>query len=246
MHKEKVYAMIPARYGSQRLKLKNMALINGQPMISYAIQAAVQSRVFDKVVVNSEHALFAEAAKRYGAEFYQRPEELGSSQARSDDVVADFMRAFPEADAVAWVNPTSPLQTAQEVAETVRHFLAHRLDSLITVENKQVHCLHDHKPVNFREDEIFARTQDLLPVQAFVYSIMMWRAASFLEQYHKTGHAIFCGTFGVYPVSRLTSIIIKTRDDLLLADGLMKALAQSDGELRYDALVEEGQGRAGQ
>ena len=49
MKKLKVYAMIPARLGSTRLKMKNLALIDGKPMISYAINAAVKSGVFDKV-----------------------------------------------------------------------------------------------------------------------------------------------------------------------------------------------------
>ena len=75
-----IYAMIPARYGSTRLKMKNLALINGQPMISYAIKAAKESGVFDKVVVNSEHDIFKKIAERYNVTFYQRPDQLGSSQ----------------------------------------------------------------------------------------------------------------------------------------------------------------------
>ena len=50
-----IYAMIPARIGSTRLKMKNLALINGKPLIYYAIQAAKDSGVFDKIVLNSEN-----------------------------------------------------------------------------------------------------------------------------------------------------------------------------------------------
>ena len=56
--KKTIYAMIPARFSSVRLKLKNMALINSKPMISYSILAAKESGIFDKVFVNSDHEIF--------------------------------------------------------------------------------------------------------------------------------------------------------------------------------------------
>ena len=48
-----IYAMIPARFGSTRLKMKNLALIAGKPMISYAITAAKEAGVFNKIFINS-------------------------------------------------------------------------------------------------------------------------------------------------------------------------------------------------
>ena len=44
--KQKVFAMIPARLGSQRLKLKNLAILNGKPLIYYAVKEAKSSKVF--------------------------------------------------------------------------------------------------------------------------------------------------------------------------------------------------------
>lgn len=58
MSKIKIFAMIPARYGSTRLKMKNLALIAGEPMISYAIVAAKESGVFNRIFVNSENVIF--------------------------------------------------------------------------------------------------------------------------------------------------------------------------------------------
>ena len=49
-----VVAMIPGRMGSERLPVKNLALIDGRPMISYAIEAAIGSGVFNRVVVNTD------------------------------------------------------------------------------------------------------------------------------------------------------------------------------------------------
>ena len=92
--KGKIIAMIPARVGSERLKMKNLALINDKPLIYYSIKAAKKSCVFDNIVLNSDSLIFEKIAKRYLIDFYLRPKELGSSQTRSDDVVADFMKTY--------------------------------------------------------------------------------------------------------------------------------------------------------
>ena len=132
-----VIAMIPARMGSERLKMKNLAMLNGRPLISYAIDAAKSSGVFSRVVVNSDGDIFQRIAQRYGVDFYHRAAGLGSSDTRSDEVVYDFMLKY-SCDAVAWVNPISPLQTAEEIRKVVEHFIEKRLDSLITVEDQPV------------------------------------------------------------------------------------------------------------
>ena len=137
--------MIPARIGSTRLKMKNLALLNGRPLIAYAIIAAQQAGVFDRIVINSDSTVFQIIAERYGVEFYKRPEHLGSSTTKSDDVVLDFMQNH-SSEVVVWVNPISPLQTGNEIKQVVDYFKKEQLDSLIT-KDEQVHCIHQGKPL---------------------------------------------------------------------------------------------------
>lgn len=234
-----IIAMVPARIGSTRLKMKNLVLINGKPLISYAIEAAKASGVFSRVVVNSDSEIFAGIAKRYGADFYLRPAELGSSATKSDDVVYDFMAKHPS-DIVAWVNPTSPLQTGDEIRSVINYFVEEKLDTLITVKNEQVHCIFEGRPVNFNTEEIFAQTQDLKPVQPFVYSIMMWRNKTFMDTFDRQKYALFCGKIGYYPVSKETSIIIKTKEDIMLADFVMRAQSSAgEYEVKYDGIIKK-------
>ena len=231
--------MIPARIGSSRLKMKNLALINGKPLIYYAIQAAKASDVFDKIIINSDHQIFSEIADRYNVDFYPRPKKLGSSETKSDDVVADFVQDHPQADIVAWVNTTSPFQSGSEIAQVVKYFLDEKLDSLITVETKQVHTICDSKPVNYQPDESFAQTQDLVPIKPFVYSVMMWRADCFIQNYTNKGHAMICGKFDVYPVNKMTAFIVKTEEDLKMVDLMMHAHYEnsSKNQIAYDQLI---------
>ena len=54
----KIIAMIPARMGSQRVKQKNIRLLNGKPLISHIVDTAVRSNVFDEIYINSESDIF--------------------------------------------------------------------------------------------------------------------------------------------------------------------------------------------
>ncbi|MBP6343350.1 MAG: acylneuraminate cytidylyltransferase family protein [Candidatus Omnitrophica bacterium] len=231
--KPKIVAMIPARKGSERLKAKNLALLNGRPLVSYAIEAAKKSGVFDRIVVNSEDDIFYDIAKEYGAEFYKRPEEFANSTAKSDTVVQDFILQNP-CDIVVWVNPISPLQTGEEIKAVIDHFIKEGLDTLITVRNEQVHALLDGNPLNFRHKEVFAQTQDLKPVGLFVYSIMMWRSETFSAHFKENGHAVLCGKVGYYPVGKLSAIIIKHEEDLRMVEYILAGMeARKDFSLSY-------------
>ena len=81
--------------------------------------------------------------------------------------MADFMNVYPEADIVVWVTPISPFQTGKEVLSVVNYFVANKLDSLITVEEMQVHCNFKNQPVNYNKDEEFSQTQDLIKIHPF-------------------------------------------------------------------------------
>lgn len=237
----KIIAMIPARVGSERLKLKNLALINDKPLIFYAIQAARNSGLFDEIVLNSDSNIFEKISKRYNINFYLRPKNLGSSDTKSDDVVADFMKQYNPEDIVVWVNTVNPFHSAQNITEVITYFIKNNLDSLITVEEKQVHTNFQNKPLNYKIEEPFDKTQDLEKVQPFVYSLMMWRVSTFISHYKKNGFALFSGKFGVYKVDGLLTIKIKTEKDLLLADKIMRSM-ESNRELnilKYDKLVEK-------
>jgi CMP-N-acetylneuraminic acid synthetase len=239
MKQPKIIAMIPARIGSTRLKMKNLALIDGKPMIYYTIKAAQESGIFDRIILNSDSKVFEAIADRYGVEFYHRPEELGSSTTKSDDVVLDFIKKN-SCNIVVWVNPTSPLQTGSEIKTVIDYFQKEKLDSLITVENKLVHTIWQNKPINFVENDKFAQTQDLIPVQPFVYSIMMWRTSPFVEAMKEKGYAFFTGKVGFHPVSKETGIIIKTAEDLRLIDYIVRARKESN-EIQYDPIIKEVQ-----
>ncbi len=228
--------MIPARTGSERLRYKNLRLLRNKPVISYAIEAAKKANIFDDIILNSDGICFNEIAKRHKVKFYHRPAELANSQTRSDDVIADFMERF-DGDVLVWVNPIAPLQPAEEINNAVSHFLKYELDTLITVKNEQTHCLYKGLPINYDTEELFAKTQDLIPVQCMVYSVMMWRYSSFLDHYAKNGYALLSGKVGYFPVSFFSTIILKHEEDIQLAEAVLLG-RENDVKPAYDPVAE--------
>lgn len=237
-HKKNIIAMIPARMGSTRLKLKNLALIDGKSMIAYAIEASREAKIFDRIVLNSDGEIFKDIAEQYEIEFYLRPNELGSSTTKSDDVVMDFIEHFP-CEIVTWVNPIAPLQTASEVRSIVKYFQDNDVDSLITVINLQAHCVYEGRPVNFSIDEKFAQTQDLSPVQELAYTVMMWKTNPFVDSMQSKGYAILNGKVCYYPVNKISGMIVKTEQDLKLVEFMMRSRQAIDSSIEYHGLAKK-------
>ena len=64
---KKIIAIITARGGSKRIPRKNIKEFCGKPIIEYPINAALQSGIFDEVMVSTDSKEIAEIAQRYGA-----------------------------------------------------------------------------------------------------------------------------------------------------------------------------------
>lgn len=221
MKRPKCIGMIPARIGSTRLKRKNLALVNGVPMVGRVARAALESECFDRVIVNGDSSLFQKVAQEVGCEYFSRNERLGGDFITSDEVVSDFLQAH-DCDYLFWVNSTSPLVRPEEIKSVVTNFIETGADSLITVERKFVHAMCGDEALNFSRGETFARTQDLKPVDCFVYSIMGWNTNTFKQSFASTGFGIMCGEFLTLPISKLSALIVKSPEDLLIVDAVAK------------------------
>jgi pseudaminic acid cytidylyltransferase len=82
-------AIIPARGGSKRIPRKNIKPFHGKPMISYAIEAALKSGLFEHVLVSTEDHEIAEIAKNHGAQVpFMRPSNLADDYTPTAPVIA--------------------------------------------------------------------------------------------------------------------------------------------------------------
>jgi pseudaminic acid cytidylyltransferase len=84
----KKVAIIPARGGSKRIPNKNIKVFAGQPIISYSINAAKDSKLFDRIILSTDSKEIAEIGKSYGAEVpFMRPSELADDYTGTADVL---------------------------------------------------------------------------------------------------------------------------------------------------------------
>jgi len=80
-------AIIPARGGSKRIPRKNIKEFCGKPLIAYSIETALNSKLFEKVLVSTDSEEIAAIAKQYGAEVQIRPVRLADDFTNSGEVV---------------------------------------------------------------------------------------------------------------------------------------------------------------
>ena len=83
---KRIIGLIPARQGSERIKHKNIKNFFSHPLLAYAIQSAIKSKLFEKVVVSTDSLKYAKIAKYYGAEVLSlRPKKISSSKSPDYD-----------------------------------------------------------------------------------------------------------------------------------------------------------------
>jgi pseudaminic acid cytidylyltransferase len=84
--------IIPARGGSKRIPRKNIKPFLGKPIIAYSIEAALQSQLFDEVMVSTDDSEIAEIARKYGAVVpFMRSVDKASDYATTYDVIEEVL-----------------------------------------------------------------------------------------------------------------------------------------------------------
>jgi CMP-N-acetylneuraminic acid synthetase len=111
--------LIPARGGSKTVPRKNIRLLQGKPLIAYTIEAALRSKLLDKVVVSTDDEEIREIALQYGAEVpFLRPAEISQDQSGDLPVIRHVLEWYKENyqqqfEKIVYLRPTTPFKTGQ-------------------------------------------------------------------------------------------------------------------------------------
>jgi len=133
-----ILVVIPARGGSVGVPRKNIKDLNGQPLIAYAIKAALGTKYNLDVVVSTDDAEIASIAKHYGADVpFLRPKEISDSNTTLILVAKHAMEYFISIgrhyDAVLSLQPTAPLIQSKTIENTISKLYDSDFTSIITV-----------------------------------------------------------------------------------------------------------------
>ncbi|MBO5473844.1 MAG: pseudaminic acid cytidylyltransferase [Lachnospiraceae bacterium] len=129
-------AIITARGGSKRIPRKNVKPFCGKPIITYSIKAALDSGLFDEVMVSTEDEEIAQIAREAGAQVpFMRSSESAGDYASTDDVLLEVLEAYRTQgrtfDSFCCLYPTAPFVTAEKLKTAMA--LLEKADSVMPV-----------------------------------------------------------------------------------------------------------------
>lgn len=217
----RIIGEIPARLGSVRVKQKNLRDLNGRPMISYAINAAKNSKKLTEFYVNTESDSIGDVAISHGARYFKRDSHLATDEAKQDDFNYDFI-VKTKADYLVLINPVCPLINGNDIDAVIQFAIEKNYDTVVTVKEEKLHGFCNNEPINFDSKGALPRTQDIPPLQVCTWSVCVWKAQPFKESYEKNKFACFVGKVGFFPIHPKKSIKVSEEEDFKMAELLLK------------------------
>lgn len=222
--------VIPARGGSKGVPGKNIKELAGKPLIAYTIRAAIESEIFENVIVSTDSGEIAETAVKYGAKVpFLRPAELSGDNISSDDAIlhglAYYQKQGINYNEVCKLQPTSPLRTSRHLRDAYRMFKERNADYLVSV------CECEHSPLwsgiigddlrldNFISDKVKrACRQDMPSFYRLNGAIYMGKVSSFCQ------NKSFLGKNSIaYIMGQEESVDIDSALDFMLAELLINS-----------------------
>jgi len=166
-------AVIPARGQSKRIPRKNVKDFCGKPIIGWSIEAAINTGLFDKIMVSTDDQEIAEVARSFGAETpFIRPAELSDDFTGIIPVVAhaiEWLAANDERPAteICCILATAPFVLPADLAAGAEQLQQQRCDYAFSVTDfafpiqRAIRILHENRVEMFWPENFDIRSQDL-------------------------------------------------------------------------------------
>lgn len=229
MVKKPLVAIIPARGGSKGLTGKNIKYLIDKPMISWTIEAALNSKYISDVFVSTESKEIAEISKKHGAIVpFMRPNNLAKDDSIASETYLytinklnnDFSKNI---DAFVVLQPTSPLRTHIHIDEAIELFYNKNADSVISFyENPHppnwLRNINENGYLKYLENQINLKNRQDYPMTYLPNGAIYILRLNLLEKY-KTYY--FDKTVP-YLMSRRDSIDIDDEFDFEIAECILK------------------------
>jgi len=154
--KLEILALIPARSGSKSIENKNIRLFSEKPLIAHSIEHGLSSDLIDRVVVSTDSPVYAEIARKYGADVpFLRP--VAISQDNSTDLEA-FTHAINwlsenesyMPDICVHLRPTYPIRNVQDINHAIQ----------MVIDNSDIHSVRSVVPVDETPFKMWFRGAD--------------------------------------------------------------------------------------
>ena len=163
--------IIPARGGSKRIPKKNIKEFLGRPIIAYSIRTAIDSKLFDEVMVSTDDIEIAEIAKKYGAKVpFIRSLKNSSDFATTFDVIEEVINYYRnhnmEFNNVCCLYSCAPFVTTKTLSKAYNRLHEKEFDTVLPVVpysspiNRALKINHEKIHMIY-EENLNVRSQDL-------------------------------------------------------------------------------------
>ena len=226
----KIIAIIPARGGSKGVKDKNIRLVDGKPLIQYTIDAALESILINKVVVDTDSDRIAEVASSDHIEVLIRPAELALDHSSIVPVALRVLWYFAQQneifDAIVLLQPTSPIKTGHHIDKAIQLLFddddTDATISVVAMEDthpaRMYHLNKQNQLIPLHQDLETKRRQDLEPVYYRNGCIYAIKTKALLEQ-----ETFMPANKKAYIMPSNWLANIDDERDLIIAEALVKA-----------------------
>lgn len=226
--------IIPARGGSKRIPRKNIKHFSGKPIISYSIQAALDSKLFDEVMVSTDDSEIAEIAKKYGAKVpFLRSDNNSNDFATTLDVIYEVIDNYKTQnksfDNVCCIYPTAPFVTTQKLFKSLELLNNKELDTVFPVIKYSFPVQRAMRKFQkkfirmIQPEHMETRSQDLEPTYHDAGQFYWFKTERILEQ-----KKIWTDSTGFIEINELEAQDIDTETDWKIAE--LKYKMMTDGE----------------
>lgn len=209
----KSICVIPAKGTSNRLPHKNIKPFLGKPVIEYTIEAALESGVFDRVVVSTDDLDISDIAQNAGVLGYIRSPETCVDDAPMIDAVVEILMDYP-ADYVCMAYACSPFITADLLREADAIVKGGEFDC--------VYPIYRAEPIERAQVIVDGKLMSRFPIYDNVNS------QGFPDTYHSAGQFYYCDAKKVMEhrtvmLARRWGIIVPEAVDIDTAEDWEKA-----------------------
>lgn len=201
-----ILAVIPARAGSKRLKNKNVLPLLGKPLMSYTIQSAMDSKLFDDVLVSTDSESIARVARQYGAVVpFLREPKLADDHTPVSEATTRALEQMEEYtgkkyEAIVQLMPNCPCRTAQDMIAAYKQFVYSKANFQISVfpfgwMNPwwAMRIKQEYKPLPLFPQAYKKRSQDLERLYCPTGAIWIARAKALQKEktFYGKGYTVF-------------------------------------------------------
>jgi CMP-N-acetylneuraminic acid synthetase len=225
----KLVAHIPARAGSKRVRSKNLRMLNGRPMIEYAINCAKACDQIDEVYVNTDCPTIMALAESLGVGIFERDASLATDTASGDDFTYDIIEKL-DLDTLMMISPVCPLVTPVDVISSIDAYQASaEADTLITCSETSMQVALMQNFVNIDPVGPLKPSQENPRIQICNWAVTIWNGEVFRKNY-RDFRGGYCGTHRIlHPIDPMHSLKVSYEEDFRLVEALM--IAQQAGNV---------------